>query len=272
MEKTKQGWKEKKSWADPGALSAGEPERKAALLESVNDANRLSHSANVEEEPLPPEDVKPSCSTDCTANQLHSSEIHTFQEQQRLESVDSAKQEVVTCGTEPVLTETQRYFRLQNCASLLERSCKESLLSRMVTFGERWILYDMEEQTARCVNEMELPKKLEPHQRKLLVAVWWTASGAVHHAFHRNCDAINEDWYCGEIVSMHKKLLLQQRAMRNKFNEYLRHQVLSNVKDVEDAFQRFLETKTDAFFSAGINKLVPRWKKCLEVNGNYFDE
>ncbi|EYC39205.1 hypothetical protein Y032_0668g1342, partial [Ancylostoma ceylanicum] len=46
---------------DPGALSAGEPERKAALLESVNDANRLSHSANVEEEPLPPEDVKPSC-------------------------------------------------------------------------------------------------------------------------------------------------------------------------------------------------------------------
>ncbi|KIH42585.1 hypothetical protein ANCDUO_27430, partial [Ancylostoma duodenale] len=120
------------------------------------------------------------------------------------------RQEHDFSGTKPVLTEQQRYIRLQNCASLLESSSNELLLSRLVTFGERWILYDMEEQTAKCVNEKELPRKLEPHQRKLLLAVWWTAAGAVHHAFHRNCNAITEDWYCEELVSMHKKLPLQQ--------------------------------------------------------------
>ncbi|KIH64062.1 tc5 transposase [Ancylostoma duodenale] len=226
-------------------------EQEAALLEEANAADLVAHSSlhslKVEEESLPAEDVKPSCSTDCSVNRLRSSEIPSSQEEQRLESGYPVKQEDDFCGTKPVLTEQQRYIRLQNCASLLECSSNELLLSRLVTFGERWILYDMEEQTARCVNEKELPKKLESHQRKLLLAVWWTAAGAVHHAFHRNCDAITEEWYCEGLVSMHRKLPLQQRSLRN-------------------------ETRTGVFFSAGINKLVSRWKKCLEANGDYFDE
>lgn len=219
-----------------------------------------------------------------------------------------------------MLTEVQRYIRLQNCASLLQRSSGELLSSRLVTFGESWVLFDIKEQTARCVNQKELPSKLEPHQRELLIVVWWTAAGAVHYAFQRNRDAVTAEWYCEELTLMHKKLQ-QQRALcyggspaylhdeqRScvssvtvkklyelgyevlvhpphspdllpseyhlfpEFNEYLRYRVLDIVKDVEDAFKCFLETRTIVFFSAGINKLIPRWKKCLEANGNYFDE
>ncbi|RCN38096.1 hypothetical protein ANCCAN_15979 [Ancylostoma caninum] len=104
----------------------------------------------------------------------------------------------------------------------------------------------MEEQTARCVNERELPKKLEPHQRKLLVAVWWTAAGAVHHAFHRNPGAITEEWYCEELVAMHKKLPLQQRALRNsKSLVYLHDRERPNVSSVTSLMNTYV-TKSSA--------------------------
>ncbi|RCN38094.1 tc5 transposase [Ancylostoma caninum] len=72
-------------------LFKDEHEHKAALLEKSSAADLLTHSVEVEEESLPPEDVKPSCSTDYSANRLHSSEFSSLQEAQRLESGDPLK-------------------------------------------------------------------------------------------------------------------------------------------------------------------------------------
>ncbi|RCN38095.1 tc5 transposase [Ancylostoma caninum] len=77
------------------SLFEDEQEQKATLLEEANTADLVarssSHSIKIEEESLPAEDVKPSCSWDCSANQSHSSDNLSLQEEQQLKSGDPVK-------------------------------------------------------------------------------------------------------------------------------------------------------------------------------------
>ncbi|KHJ82849.1 hypothetical protein OESDEN_17456 [Oesophagostomum dentatum] len=111
----------------------------------------------------------------------------------------------------PPLTAEERFDRLRICAGLLQRSNKESLLSRLVTCGEKWILYDTEKRTARCIDERDLTKEMKPHYKLQLLTVWWSAAGLIHYNFFKG--PLTSASYCQELLNMHKKLLKYQKAM-----------------------------------------------------------
>lgn len=54
-------------------------------------------------------------------------------------------------------------------------------------------------------------------------------------------------------------------------DHYLKQKKFSDQLDIENAIQQFIDSRTPDFFKSGIEKLISRWKKCVESNGDYFD-
>lgn len=52
---------------------------------------------------------------------------------------------------------------------------------------------------------------------------------------------------------------------------FMKDKQFTKDEDVKQAFIDFIESRTPDFFSDGMNKLLTRWQKCLDTNGNYFD-
>jgi hypothetical protein len=43
-------------------------------------------------------------------------------------------------------------------------------------------------------------------------------------------------------------------------------------EEVKEAVQEWLAAQSKTFFSAGIQKLMERWNKCIEKHGDYFEK
>ncbi len=54
-------------------------------------------------------------------------------------------------------------------------------------------------------------------------------------------------------------------------DSFLRNKKFDDQRAVENAFEDFVEALDPQFFTAGIEKLVDRWQKCVDAEGNYFD-
>lgn len=55
-------------------------------------------------------------------------------------------------------------------------------------------------------------------------------------------------------------------------DNFIKEKTYANQSRVENTFKEFLESRSPEFYQTGINKLVYRWHKCVDSNGNYFDE
>ncbi|KAK6730027.1 hypothetical protein RB195_006842 [Necator americanus] len=54
-------------------------------------------------------------------------------------------------------------------------------------------------------------------------------------------------------------------------DNFLREKHFRNQDDAETAFDEFIASRTPDFYDIGIKKLVSRWQKCVNRNGDYFD-
>lgn len=54
-------------------------------------------------------------------------------------------------------------------------------------------------------------------------------------------------------------------------DNFLREKNFLNQDEIENSFRDFIESRDSDFFSGGIRKLVERWQKCIDSDGNYFD-
>ncbi|XP_074181294.1 histone-lysine N-methyltransferase SETMAR isoform X4 [Rhinolophus sinicus] len=124
------------------------------------------------------------------------------------------------------LTENQKNCRFEVSSSLILRNNNEPFLDRIVTCNEKWILYDNRRRPAQWLDREEAPKhfpKLNLHQIKIMVTVWWSAAGLIHYSFLSPGETITSEKYAQQIDEMHRKLQHLQPALVNRKGPILLH-------------------------------------------------
>ena len=221
------------------------------------------------------------------------------------------------------LNESQKNRRFEVSSALLLRNKNDPFLDRIGTCDEKQILYDNRRRLAQWLDRDEAPHhfpKPKLHQKKVMVTVWWSAAGLIHHSFLNTGETITAEKYCQQIDKMHHELrrmcprlvnmkgpiLLHDNARPHiakptlqKLNElgyetlphppyspdlsptdyhffkhldnFLQEKCFKNQDDAKDAFNAFIASRTQEFYTRGINKLVSRWQKCIDSDGFYFD-
>ncbi|KOC62661.1 Histone-lysine N-methyltransferase SETMAR, partial [Habropoda laboriosa] len=56
------------------------------------------------------------------------------------------------------------------------------------------------------------------------------------------------------------------------FDNFLREKIFRDKGDAVNTLVEFIHSRTPDFYCNGIGTLGKRWRKCIESNGNYFDE
>lgn len=124
------------------------------------------------------------------------------------------------------LNENQKNRRFEVSSALLLRNKNDPFLDRIVTCDEKWILYDNRRRSAQWLDHDEAPKhfpKPKLHQKKVMVTVWWSAAGLIHHSFLNPGATITAQKYCQQIDEMHRKLRRMCPALVNRKGPILLH-------------------------------------------------
>lgn len=124
------------------------------------------------------------------------------------------------------LNENQKNRRFEVSSALLLRNKNDPFLDRIVTCDEKWILYDNRRRSAQWLDRDQAPQhfpKPNLHQKKVMVTVWWTAAGLIHHSFLNPGETITAEKYCNQIDEMHQKLRQQRPALVNRKGPILLH-------------------------------------------------
>lgn len=106
------------------------------------------------------------------------------------------------------LNENKKNRRFEVSSALLLRNKSDPFLDRIVTCDEKWILYDNRRRSAQWLDSGEAPHhfpKPKLHQKKVMVTVWWSAAGLIHHSFLNPGETITAEKYCQQIDEMHQK-------------------------------------------------------------------
>ena len=107
------------------------------------------------------------------------------------------------------LNDNQKNRRFEVSSMLLLHNKNYPFLERIVTCDEKWILYDNLRRSAQWLDAGEAPQhfpKKKLHQKKVMVTVWWSAAGLIHHNFLNPGKMITAEKYCWQIDEMHQKL------------------------------------------------------------------
>ena len=54
------------------------------------------------------------------------------------------------------------------------------------------------------------------------------------------------------------------------FEHFIKEKNFKEQLSVENSFKDFLTSRDKDFYNEGINKLLVRWQKCIDPNGDYF--
>ncbi|CEF59935.1 Hypothetical protein SRAE_X000167800 [Strongyloides ratti] len=55
-----------------------------------------------------------------------------------------------------------------------------------------------------------------------------------------------------------------------QLDQFLKKKVFKNEEAIKSAFEDFIGSRDDSFYSNGKSKLPLRWKNCIDSNGSYF--
>ena len=122
----------------------------------------------------------------------------------------------------------------KNChfevSSLILHNNNEPFLDWIVTYDEKWILYDNQWCPPQWWNWAKAPKHFpEPnfHQKKkkkkIMVTVQWSAASLSHYSFLNPSKTIISEKYAQQINEMHQKLQCLQPALVNRMVPILLH-------------------------------------------------
>ena len=124
------------------------------------------------------------------------------------------------------LNDNQKKRHYKVSSSLLLCNKKDPFLDRVVTCDEKWVLYDNRRRSAQWLDANEAPRhfpKPELHQKKVMLTVWWSATGLIHYSFLNAGKTITAEKYCQQMDEMHKKLWQQHPALVNRKGPILLH-------------------------------------------------
>lgn len=124
------------------------------------------------------------------------------------------------------LTESQKIHRFDVASALILRNNNDPFLDRIVTCDEKWILYDNRKRSSQWLDHDEAPKhfpKPKIYQKKVMVTVWWSKAGLIHHNFLNPGETITSDTYCQQIDEMHENLRRLFPALVNRKGPILLH-------------------------------------------------
>ena len=102
----------------------------------------------------------------------------------------------------PHETPANKNRRLEVSSSLSVRNKRESFLHRIVTSDGKWICYDNRKLSGQWLDRDQRPGRCPKpplHTRKVLLLVWWSMVGVIHHVFLRRGDTLTADRYSAEL-------------------------------------------------------------------------
>ena len=108
------------------------------------------------------------------------------------------------------LNERQKKRRISDCNWLLNKFSRGGLY-RILTCDEKWILYDnrkAKNQWLGADQTGERTPRSDPHQKKVMLCVWWMTSGPVHWELLPRGQTINSEVYCNQLDRVQAKLQL----------------------------------------------------------------
>ena len=106
-------------------------------------------------------------------------------------------------------------FHFEVSSSLIPCNSNETFLNWIVTWDDKWILYDNRWWSAQWLDEEEAPKP-NLYQEKVMVTVWWSVACLNHYSFQKPGETITSKKYAQKINAMQWKLPPQQPALVNR--------------------------------------------------------
>ena len=115
-------------------------------------------------------------------------------------------------------------------------------LDRIVTSNENWILYDNWWWPVKWLDREEAPSTSLPkpnlNQKKVMVTVWWSASGLIHYGFLNPGKTVTSEKYTEWFNEIHRKpqslqLPLSQQKGPNSSQQYSNAYHTTNASEVE---------------------------------------
>ncbi|GAV00503.1 hypothetical protein RvY_11342 [Ramazzottius varieornatus] len=103
-----------------------------------------------------------------------------------------------------LLSPAQKEMRMMTSLCYLIRNKNESILDRILSCDEKWILYDNRKRKRLWLDKGQAPQQIpkpEINQRKIMVTVWWISRCFVHYDFLPPGKTINADYYCQELAT-----------------------------------------------------------------------
>ena len=116
------------------------------------------------------------------------------------------------------LNENHKCKCFQISSALLLRNQNDPFLNRIETCDKMWILYDNRKCSERWLDAHKASQhfpKPKLHQKKVIVIIWWSSVGLIHHSYIKPGYTITAEKYCREIDEMHQALGRKQPALIN---------------------------------------------------------
>ncbi|KAK6726294.1 hypothetical protein RB195_004547 [Necator americanus] len=111
-----------------------------------------------------------------------------------------------------ILNETQLQCRLEICSALSLRNSREPFLSRIITYGEKVLCFEDRKRLSH------LPVDAAPGipSKKILLTVWWSASGLICHQFVRgDFEKMSVDRFSKQIAEVHRRIAARNSELAN---------------------------------------------------------
>jgi histone-lysine N-methyltransferase SETMAR len=116
------------------------------------------------------------------------------------------------------LSDDQREQRISICNSLLLRRRNTEWLKQIVTGDEKWVLYFNSTRKHQWVLQEEVPQpepKPDPHQKKIMLSVWWDYKGVIYHELLAPGTTVTAALYCTQLDRLHVAVQ-QKRPEKDK--------------------------------------------------------
>ena len=84
------------------------------------------------------------------------------------------------------LNENHKHKHFEISYALLLDNQNDRFLYEIVTCDKKWILYNNHKYSAQWLDADKIPQhfpKLKLNQKKVMVTVWWSSAGLIHHIF-----------------------------------------------------------------------------------------
>ncbi|KAL4119599.1 hypothetical protein QTP88_012398 [Uroleucon formosanum] len=201
-----------------------------------------------------------------------------------------------------MLTDQHKEQRMSSGREFLNRYRQDGddLFFHIVTGDETWISYinpKSKQQSMKWRHSTSpKPKKFKqtPYMsRKMMATVFWDEKGVLLVDFMERGTTITADVYCETLNKLRPKTQEKIQEFRWElfnhppyspdlapsdyflflhFKKWLDGQRFENDMELKNAVENWFNSQAASFYAEGLRKLVKRYEKCLEVNGDYVEK